>query len=154
MKLQDMTTEQLKSYLAQLQEEYAAYQAKNLALNMARGKPGKDQLDLSMDMLDIKPVKSADGTDIRNYGIVDGIPEAKELMGAMMGMPAENVIIFGNSSLNIMYDTIVRALLFGVAEGSTPWSQQGKLKFLCPAPGYDRHFRVSESLGFELITVK
>ena len=154
MTLAAMTKEQLVEYQNQLNKEYADYKAKGLALNMARGKPAVAQLDLSMDMLDIKPVKSANGTDIRNYGIVDGIQEAKELMGAMMGMAPENVIVFGNASLNIMYDMVVRALLFGVSEEATPWIQQGKLKFLCPSPGYDRHFGVTEQLGFELITVE
>ena len=154
MMLAEMTKEQLKEYQNKLTKEYEDYKAKGLALNMARGKPAAKQLDLSMDMLDIKPVKAADGTDVRNYGVLDGIPEAKAILAGMMEVPTENVIVFGNSSLNIMYDTVVRCLLFGVLPDKTPWGQQGKLKFLCPSPGYDRHFGVTEQLGFELITVK
>ena len=154
MMLAEMTKEQLQEYQNKLTKEYEDYKAKGLALNMARGKPAAKQLDLSMDMLDIKPVKAADGTDVRNYGVLDGIPEAKAILAGMMEVPTENVIVFGNSSLNIMYDTVVRCLLFGVLPDKTPWGQQGKLKFLCPSPGYDRHFGVTEQLGFELITVK
>lgn len=146
--------------LAQRREElrlkYDAYRARNLKLDMTRGKPGADQLDLSNDLLSNLPpsdVKASDGTDIRNYGGLDGIPEMKALFGAILGAPAEQVIIGGNSSLQIMHDTIVRAMLFGVVDGKGPWSAQ-RPKFLCPVPGYDRHFAICEHLGIEMINVE
>ncbi len=154
MKLQEMKQEELKAMLATLEEEYAGYKAKGLNLNMSRGKPAKNQLELSMDMLEITDITTAaDGTDARNYGILDGLPEAKEFMADYMGYKADEVIVFGNSSLNIMYDSVMRAMFFGVLPTETPWKDQGKLKFLCPVPGYDRHFGVTEEFGFELVSV-
>jgi DNA-binding transcriptional MocR family regulator len=148
-----MNVAELQEMQAALQKQYEDYKKMGLSLNMSRGKPSKAQLDLSMAMLDIKEVTAADGTDARNYGVLDGLPEAKAFMADFMSMPVDNVIVFGNSSLNIMYDTVMRAYVFGVLPGSTPWKDQGKLKFLCPVPGYDRHFGVTEEFGFELIAV-
>ncbi len=151
-----MTAEQLNAELASLQSEYDAIKAKGLALNMARGKPSQQQLELSMPMLDVitseGPATAEDGTNLCNYGVLDGIPEAKRLMAIMLDDEPENVIVFGNSSLNIMYDTVARCWMFGTL-GSTPWCRLDAVKFLCPVPGYDRHFGVTEALGIEMITV-
>ena len=127
-----------------------------LSLDMSRGKPAAEQLDLSMGILDTvdakSVVKSENGTDLRNYGVLDGIPEAKKLIGDMVGAKPENVIVYGNSSLNIMYDQIARAEIFGIC-GNTPWSKLDKVKFLCPVPGYDRHFAITEEFGIEMINI-
>lgn len=152
----DLSAAELDTLRAQLEEEYAGYKAKGLKLNMARGKPAAAQLDLSMPMLDIlssdADYKSADGTDCRNYGVVDGLPEAKEFMASMLDDEAENVIVFGNASLNIMYDAVARCWMFGTL-GSTPWGRLDTVKWICPVPGYDRHFGVTEAFGIEMITV-
>lgn len=153
LQLAEMTTEQLQIMQQELQNKYTEYQGMGLNLNMSRGKPSKAQLDLSLPMLELKPTIADDGTDARNYGVLDGLPEAKAFMADFMSVPVENIIVFGNSSLNIMYDTVMRAYVFGVLPGSTPWKDQGKLKFLCPVPGYDRHFGVTEEFGFEMINV-
>lgn len=151
-----MTTEQLQAELAQLQAAYDGFKAKGLSLNMARGKPASNQLDLSMPMLDAMPSgcdpHAADGSDLRNYGVLDGLPEAKALMATMLDDDPANVIVFGNSSLNIMYDTIARLWMFGT-QGSAPWCTLDKVKFLCPVPGYDRHFGVTQEFGIEMIPV-
>ena len=151
-----MTTEELQSELASLQDTYNGFKAKGLSLNMARGKPASSQLDLSMPMLDIMTSASdphaADGSDLRNYGVLDGLPEAKELMASMLEDAPANVIVFGNSSLNIMYDTIARLWMFGT-QGSTPWCKLDSVKFICPVPGYDRHFGVTQEFGIEMIPV-
>ena len=153
---EEMTREELLSLKEALRKEYDEYCALNLSLNMARGKPAADQLDLSMPMLDVVSSETAcvseDGTDLRNYGVLDGIPEAKVLMAAMLDDEPENVIVFGNSSLNIMYDTVMRCWVFGTL-GSTPWSELDEVKFLCPVPGYDRHFGVTEAFGIKMIPV-
>ena len=152
----ELGKEELTTLKTALTEEYETYKAQGLFLNMARGKPGSDQLDLSMPMLDILPssddCKAENGTDIRNYGVVDGLPEAKKLMASMLDDEADNTIVFGNSSLNIMYDTIMRCWVFGTL-GATPWSQLEEVKFLCPVPGYDRHFGVTEAFGIKMIPV-
>ncbi|MBQ9121146.1 MAG: aminotransferase [Clostridia bacterium] len=152
----EWTTEELNSELARLRQEYKAFQNKGLSLNMARGKPSVEQLDISMGMMDVLCSESdltcEDGADCRNYGILDGTPEGKELLAAMMEVPAENIIIYGNSSLNVMYDTISRSMTHGVM-GSTPWCKLDKVKFLCPVPGYDRHFAITEHFGIEMINV-
>ena len=123
---------------------------------MARGKPCVEQLDLSMGMMDVlsssADLTCDDGTDCRNYGVLDGIKEAQELLSDMMEVPHENIIIYGNSSLNVMYDTIARAMTHGIM-GSTPWSKLDKVKFLCPVPGYDRHFAITQHFGIEMINV-
>lgn len=138
-------------------KEFDAYKCKNLKLDMSRGKPGPDQLELSAPMLDVLSHQSnllaGDGTDCRNYGCLDGIPEAKALMGNLLGMSAENMIVGGNSSLNMMYDTISRAMLHGVYGSPVPWCKLEKIKFLCPVPGYDRHFAICQNLGIEMICV-
>ncbi len=151
-----MTKEELLQEQEKLQKEYKGFEEAGLQLNMARGKPERAQLDLSMAMMDLLDSKSdclaADGTDCRNYGELDGIPEAKKLMAEIMECRPEQVIVFGNASLNVMFDAVARYMLHGVC-GGTPWSQQGKVKFLCPVPGYDRHFAVTECLGVEMINV-
>jgi DNA-binding transcriptional MocR family regulator len=123
---------------------------------MSRGKPGADQLDLSLPMLDIlnssSSFKGADGVDLRNYGVMDGIKEIKELVAELMDCPSDHVFVYGNSSLNIMYDLISRAMIHGIG-GNTPWCKQEKVKFLCPVPGYDRHFAITESFGIEMINI-
>ena len=153
---QEMSKEELLQEKEALEAEYAKIREMGLALDMSRGKPGADQLDLAMDMLDCLDSKSEliseNGTDLRNYGILDGIPEAKRLIAEMVGTKPENVIVYGNSSLNIMYDQIARAELFGIC-GNTPWSKLDQVKFLCPVPGYDRHFAITEDFGIEMINI-
>lgn len=152
----DMTKDELTALKAQLEADFEAVKAKGLSLNMARGKPSKAQLDLSLPMLDILDssacLDAEDGTDCRNYGVFDGLPEAKKLMGDICGAPADQVIVYGNSSLNIMFDTIAHAWSMGVC-GNTPWCKLDKVRFLCPTPGYDRHFGVTEYFGIEMINV-
>ncbi len=152
----DLSQKELRQELERLQEEYASYLEAGLALNMARGKPAAAQLDLSMGMLDIvtsqDSCKAADGTDCRNYGVLDGLPEAKALMSIFLDEPANQVIVFGNSSLNIMYDTVSRCMSFG-SLGSKPWKDYDVVKWICPVPGYDRHFGVTETFGVEMIPV-
>ena len=155
-KYQEMSVEELKSLLAELNEEYKGVQSKGLKLDMSRGKPSPVQLDLSDEMLCVvvsgADMKSENGLDCRNYGGLDGIPEAKRLMADLMGTNPENVIIGGSASLNLMYDCIASAMLFGIM-GSTPWSKLEKVKFLCPVPGYDRHFKITELMGIEMVNV-
>ncbi|WP_051234219.1 aminotransferase class I/II-fold pyridoxal phosphate-dependent enzyme [Butyrivibrio sp. NC3005] len=152
----EMTKEELASEYEQLKKVYKKYQGMELNLNMARGKPCKEQLDISMEMMDAlnseADLTCEDGTDCRNYGVLDGIQECKELMGAMMENDPDNIIIFGNSSLNVMFDTVSRAYSHGIM-GNTPWCKLDKVKFLCPVPGYDRHFGITEYFGFEMIPV-
>lgn len=152
----EMTPEELKKEFDLVSEEYKKYQAMDLSLNMSRGKPCREQLDLSMGLMDAlnseADLSCADGTDCRNYGVLDGIAEVKELMGDMMENNPDNLIIYGNSSLNIMYDTVSRAMTHGIM-GGTPWCKQDKIKFLCPVPGYDRHFAITEYFGIEMIPV-
>ena len=153
---QDMTREELLQEKTSLEAAYKEIKEKGLQLDMSRGKPAPDQLNLSMGLLDVMTsetvMKSANGMDLRNYGGLDGIPEAKELVAQMINTTVDHIIIYGNSSLNIMYDQISRAMVFGVC-GGTPWMKQDKLKFLCPVPGYDRHFAITESFGIEMINI-
>ena len=153
---QEKRKEQLLQEKTALEAEYAKIKEMGLSLDMSRGKPAAEQLDLSMGILDTvdakSVVKSENGTDLRNYGVLDGIPEAKKLIGDMVGAKPENVIVYGNSSLNIMYDQIARAEIFGIC-GNTPWSKLDKVKFLCPVPGYDRHFAITEEFGIEMINI-
>ena len=152
----DLTKEELLALKAELTAKYKEFQSMDLALNMARGKPSVDQLNLSMGMMDVLSsdcdLTCDDGTDCRNYGVLDGIAEAKELLADMMEVNPNNVIIYGNSSLNVMYDTISRSVTHGVM-GSTPWCKLDKVKFLCPVPGYDRHFAITEYFGIEMINI-
>ncbi len=151
-----MSREELLSLRDSLQAEYEKTKAFGLSLNMSRGKPAPDQLELSMPMLQMAGtpdcVTADDGTDCRNYGKVDGIAEAKRLMAGMIGVKPEQCIVGGNASLNLMYDQLMRAEMFGLL-GSTPWKDLPEVKFLCPVPGYDRHFRILEKLGIRMINV-
>ena len=152
----ELSKEELLKLKEELQSEYDGYKAMGLTLNMARGKPAPDQLELTSGMLKLDmscDYKTADGTDCRNYGILDGIPEAKKLMGDVLGVSPDEIIVGGNSSLQLMYDTICTAMLLGVPGGDKPWSRNEKVKFLCPVPGYDRHFAICQSLGIEMINV-
>lgn len=153
---QELSKAELKEIRETLEKQFEDAKGKGLKLDMSRGKPSAAQLDLVMplmDALDSKTsLKTNEGTDCRNYGIVDGIPEAKKLMGDMVGVAPENVIVCGNASLTIMYDTVSRSMTHGVC-GSTPWCKLDKVKFICPAPGYDRHFKVTEHFGIEMVTV-
>ena len=155
-KYSELTKEELQALKKELEAKYREYQAKDLKLNMARGKPCVEQLNLSMGMMDVLCADSdltcEDGTDCRNYGVLDGIKEAQELLADMMEVPSDQIIIYGNSSLNVMYDTIARSMTHGVM-GSTPWAKLDKVKFLCPVPGYDRHFKITEYFGIEMINV-
>ena len=152
----ELTKEELLELKKSLKAEYKAMQNRDLKLDMSRGKPSQEQLDISMGLMDVlssdKDLMSENGSDCRNYGVLDGIPEAKELMGDMMEVPADNLIIYGNSSLNVMYDCISRSYTHGVM-GSTPWCKLDKVKFLCIVPGYDRHFAITEYFGFENVSV-
>ena len=153
---QEMSREELLQEKTALEAEYEKIKEKGLALDMSRGKPGAEQLDLTMGMMDVLDSKtvlaSENGTDLRNYGGVEGIPEARKLMADMIGVKPENVIVYGNSSLNIMYDQVARAEMFGIC-GNTPWCRLDKVKFLCPVPGYDRHFAITENFGIEMINI-
>lgn len=152
----EMTKEELEKEVVALKAQYKKYQEMDLHLNMARGKPCKEQLDLSMGMMDVlnsnEDLTCEDGTDCRNYGVLTGIEEAKVLIGDMMENNPGNIIIFGNSSLNVMYDTIARAYTHGIM-GNTPWCKLDKVKWLCPVPGYDRHFGITEHFGMEMIPI-
>ena len=152
----EMDNVQLAALKEELEREYGEIKARGLALNMARGKPAKAQLDLSMPLLEtvttMEDCVAADGTDCRNYGVGFGLPEAKEFMACMLDDEPDNVIVFGNASLNIMYDTVARCWMFGTL-GSEPWGKLDTVKWICPAPGYDRHFGVTEEFGIEMIPV-
>ena len=156
MQYNDMSKEELLALKESLNKEYAEAKAKGLALDMSRGKPSAKQLDVSLGLLDTinssSDLKTLDGTDCRNYGVLDGIPEAKKLMADMMGTTPDHVIVYGNASLNIMYDQISRAYTHGIL-GNTPWCKLDKVKFLCPVPGYDRHFAITERFGIEMINI-
>lgn len=153
---EEMSKEELYEIKEGLEKEYAKYKGMGLSLNMARGKPSAAQLDLSMPMLDVlgsdSDMVASDGADCRNYGGLDGIPEAKQLIADMVGSKPENVIVYGNASLNIMYDAVSRSFTHGVM-GNTPWCKLDKVKFLCPVPGYDRHFAITEFFGVEMVPV-
>ena len=152
----ELTRGELLALKDELEAKYREFQGRNLKLDMSRGKPSKAQLDLSMEMMDVLhsgvDLTCEEGVDCRNYGVLDGIKEAKELLGAISEVNPENIIIYGNSSLNVMYDTVSRAMTHGVMVG-TPWCKLDKVKFLCPVPGYDRHFAITEFFGIEMINV-
>ncbi len=152
----DMTKEELQALKDELTKMYEDAKGKGLKLNMARGLPSAEQLDMEADFFNtLNPsvnFKSEAGIDCRNYGELIGITEARKLMGDMLEIPADNVFVFGNSSLNVMYDTVARSVIHGVC-GSTPWCKLDKVKFLCPVPGYDRHFAITEQFGIEMINI-
>ncbi|MDE6031164.1 MAG: aminotransferase class I/II-fold pyridoxal phosphate-dependent enzyme [Oscillospiraceae bacterium] len=155
MRYTEMNKEQLAAEKARLEQQFGDYKAKGLKLDMSRGKPSPDQLDLSMEMMDHygNEYVSENGTDCRNYGLLDGIPEAKAIFSEMLEVSSDQIIIGGNSSLQLMYDFVIRALQLGVLGSEKPWCKYDKVKFLCPAPGYDRHFAICESLGIEMIAI-
>ena len=152
----EMTADELKEELAGLKKQYHKIQALGIHLDMSRGKPSQDQLDLSMGMMDVlsstDDLTCEDGTDCRNYGALSGISEARQLLGDMMENNPKDIIIYGNSSLNVMFDTISRAWTHGIM-GNTPWCRLPEVKFLCPVPGYDRHFKITEYFGIKMIPV-
>ena len=152
----NLSVKELKELKTKLDAEFEEVKARGLNLDMSRGKPSAEQLNLSMGMMDVLTSDTdlicQEGVDCRNYGVLDGITEAKQLLADMMEVPKQNIIIFGNSSLNVMYDQIARAMTHGVL-GSTPWAKLDKVKFLCPVPGYDRHFAITEHFGIEMINV-
>lgn len=153
----ELNVSELNEHYVRLKEKYDEYKSQNLNLDMSRGKPCSEQLDLSRDMLDIlksdEDYRAKDGTDYLNYGGLDGIPEAKELFSQVLEVSTKEIIIGGNSSLNMMHDTIARAMLHGVYGGESPWGKLPVVKFLCPSPGYDRHFAICELFNIEMITV-
>lgn len=154
MQIPVLSKAQLTERLAALNEEYNSYKALGLKLDMSRGKPGADQLELTNELIApelLGDFKASNGFDVRNYGILDGIPECKKLFAEILDVPADNIIVFGNASLTIMYDYIAQCMLFGA--GAEPWSKQEGIKFLCPVPGYDRHFAILEHFGIEMINV-
>ena len=152
----DRSVEELQTLKSELEKQFAEIKAQNLKLDMSRGKPSRAQLDLSMGMMDVLSSEAnlfcEEGVDCRNYGVLDGIREAKRLLSDMSEVPKENIVIFGNSSLNLMYDTGARSMTHGVM-GSTPWCKLDIVKFLCPVPGYDRHFAITEHFGIEMINI-
>lgn len=156
MSYREMTKEELLKAREEVAVKYDELKAMGLKLDMSRGKPNTEQLDISMEMVDTlartHKLVGEQGVDCRNYGVLDGIIEAKRLLSAMIECPVENIIIYGNSSLNVMYDTVARSMTHGVM-GSTPWAKLDKVKFLCPVPGYDRHFAITEFFGIEMINV-
>jgi DNA-binding transcriptional MocR family regulator len=149
----NMDYKDLQEYREGLFVRYEGFKSRKLKYDMSRGKPCQEQLDLSNGMLDINDYKSYDGTDCRNYGGVDGILEAKQLFAELLEANLDEIIIGGNSALNMIYDTIARAMSFGVLGSEVPWGKLPKVKFLCPSPGYDRHFAICELFGIEMILV-
>ena len=153
---QELSKEELLTLKAELNAAYEDAKGKGLKLDMSRGKPAVNQLDMTMDYLDVvnsqSAMKAEDGMDVRNYGGLDGIPEAKKLIADILEVKPENVIVCGNASLTIMYDTVSRAMTHGIL-GNTPWCKLDHVKFLCPVPGYDRHFGITEHFGIEMINV-
>jgi len=152
----EMSREELQKEKAALEACFEEIKAKGLKLDMSRGKPSAAQLDLSKGMMDVlnssSDLKGEEGIDCRNYGLLDGIKEAKELFAEMAEVSPDEIIVYGNSSLNVMYDTVSRSVTHGVM-GSTPWCKLDKVKFLCPVPGYDRHFTLTEYFGIEMISI-
>ena len=154
---QSLTNNEKNELLSSLMAEYGEYVKMNLSLDLSRGKPNSDQLDISLPLLsEARPREkcfSENGVDCRNYGVLDGIPEMKRLFADMLGLKTEYIAVGGNSSLQIMYDTLARAMLFGVLGSERPWCREQGLKWICVTPGYDRHFKMTEMLGFELLSV-
>ncbi|MBH1940626.1 aminotransferase class I/II-fold pyridoxal phosphate-dependent enzyme [Mobilitalea sibirica] len=153
MEFMKMDAKALQKYKDELMRQYEDFQSQKLKYDMSRGKPCPEQLDLCADMLNLKEYKTADGIDCRNYGGIDGIPEAKQLFSNLLEADPDEIIIGGNSALNMIYDTIAGAMSFGVSAGEIPWGKLPKVKFLCPSPGYDRHFAICELFGIEMIIV-
>ncbi len=152
----EMDSMQLRQEYAAVLNEYNELKALGKKLDMSRGKPNSVQLDMSMGLLGQQPTEliiTRKGTDVRNYGELAGVDECKQLFADLLGLEQKNIIMGGQSSLSLMYDAIVRALLLGVYNGSRPWSQQGQIKFLCPVPGYDRHFAICQEFGIEMINI-
>ncbi len=151
-KITEMTKEELVGLKEELTKQYEEWKSRGLALDMSRGKPAAAQLDLTNGLFEaLDDYHTASGLDARNYGVLDGIPEAKKLFSDLLDIPADKIIVGGSSSLNLMYDEMTRLVLFGT-QGEKPWKDV-KVKWLCPSPGYDRHFAVTEDMGFELIPV-
>ncbi|MDD4369490.1 MAG: aminotransferase class I/II-fold pyridoxal phosphate-dependent enzyme [Anaerostipes sp.] len=147
------TKEELLALQQEVEAEYKGYQEMNLALDMSRGKPAPSQIDHANAMLkEMKDFHTKSGMDVRNYGLLDGIPELKELLGELLEISPDQLIVGGNASLNLMFDAMMRLYVFGTM-GEKPWGQLEHVKFLCPSPGYDRHFTICETLGMEMITV-
>ncbi|MGN0642471.1 MAG: aminotransferase [Huintestinicola sp.] len=157
MSLKEMSKAELTAFRDEARKQYEDFKAKGLKLDMSRGKPCKEQLDMSMGILDVFNSSSSlvdeDGVDVRNYGFLTGISEAKKLFAELLGVDPSMVIVGGNSSLTLMYDSVARAMQFGVYGSSKPWGKCEKVKFLCPVPGYDRHFGITETFGVEMINV-
>ncbi len=152
----DLSKEALLLLKSELEDQFQEVKAKGLNLDMSRGKPSAAQLDLAMGMMDVlnseTDLRCMEGVDCRNYGVLDGIGEIKQLLADLIEVPKDNIVVFGNSSLNVMYDTVARSMTHGVM-GSTPWCKLDKVKFLCPVPGYDRHFAITEHFGIEMVNV-
>ena len=152
----EMSKDELVSLKAELDKQFEEAKSKGLKLDMSRGKQSTAQLDMTMGVIGTldsgSELRTLDGVDCRNYGLLEGIPEARHLLGDMMGVPAENVLVYGNSSLSVMYDAVSHSMIHGVM-GSTPWCKLDKVKFLCPVPGYDRHFKITEYFGIEMINI-
>ena len=157
-KYTDMSFRELELEYAVLKEQYQKFQSLGLSLDLSRGKPNSDQLDISLPLLsEARPREkcfSINGVDCRNYGVLDGIPEMKKLFADMLGIKEKYITVGGNSSLQLMYDTLARAMLFGVLGSNGPWCKEEGLKWICVVPGYDRHFKMTELLGFELLSVE
>ncbi len=157
MQYAEMTSQQLAEERSKAEAEFAQMKKLNLKLDMSRGKPGADQLDLSMDMLKeiigVCDCKAENGFDCRNYGVLEGLPECRALFAEILEVPAENVIVGGASSLNLMFDYIAQCVTKGVG-GEAPWAKQGDIKFICNVPGYDRHFTICEHFGIEMLNVE
>lgn len=153
----EMSLSQLKEKEIYLIKEYEKIKTCNFKIDMTRGKPCPEQLDISEDLLKViatnDECKTEYGFDCRNYGLVDGLDYAKQIFSDIIGVPWQHIIVGGNSSLNLMYDAVARCMLYGVCGGNGPWINLGNIKFLCPVPGYDRHFAICESLGIDMINV-
>ena len=157
-KYAELTKKEAEALYAEIKKEYDGYKEAGLKLDISRGKPNSDQLDISDGLLRMPIDRDlfcpVNGVDYRNYGILEGIPEARKLFGDLYGIDPENIIVAGNSSLQLMYDAIARAMLYGTCDSPRPWCREKNLKWICITPGYDRHFKITEDLGFELIGVR